>query len=72
MKAIRTATINHNDNEIKARVKLNLIKEDGLYTWKTEEGEDCNAGSYKSVAEAESACRIAWGGDAWDLKATWK
>jgi hypothetical protein len=72
MKAIRTAIINHNDSEIKTRVKLNLVKEDDLYTWKTDDGEDCNTGSYKSVSEAENAARIAWGAECWGLKATWK
>jgi hypothetical protein len=70
MRALRTATINHNDKE-GARVTLRLVhRQDGEYCWLTDNDEDTGV-TGASVADACDAARHVWGADVWDLQAKW-
>ena len=75
MKAIRVATICHNDDDCKdknhRRVRLELHKNDIGYCWYTSDGEDTGTGSYKTVAEAQHAAKSVWGGEIWAMESKW-
>jgi hypothetical protein len=64
MKAIRVATICHNEDDYQQkyrRVRLELTKAEGGYVWHTGTGEDCCLGEFASVYDAEIAALRAWG-----------
>ena len=74
---IRVATICHNadDRNEKGhrRVRLELTKTDDGYMWCDEDGEEAgNMGAHKTVLDAENAALQVWGGEVWDLRATWR
>lgn len=74
MKAIRTATICHSQDDYTKkghkRVKLDLLKTDRGYEWFCD-GEGTESGYYDTVREAEQAAKSAWGGEVWAFKAKW-
>jgi hypothetical protein len=78
MKAIRTASILHNESDhhdsphFGKRVKLNLLRDaNGDFRWYTESGEDTEV----SAHYVRTACQRAydsWGqSKAWDFRANW-
>ena len=70
MRAIRTATINHNEPG-NPRVKINLEKIGCGYVWRTTDGEDCGLGVNATIVGACKSCILAWGSRIWDLRASW-
>lgn len=75
MRAIRTATINHNNADWmprgQRRLKLVLEKDDAGLIWRTADGEDCCIAPQPTVAAAVEAARISWGAPVWCLRASW-
>ena len=70
-KAIRIATINHNDQE-GVRVRLELHKDKDAYRWYTGTGEDTEV-SGKTVAKACEAAHASWNycQSPWGFRARW-
>ena len=74
MKAIRTFSICHNDDDHKAkhrRVKIDLRKTlSGLYGWFNND-LDVGIGEYKTVHEAEFAAKKAYNHPVWAMRSSW-
>ena len=83
MRAIRTATINHNMSDVKGdpgygkRVTLRLRRDGDMYRWY---GVAANGSEYDTetsspiAAGVDTACFVAmqvWDGSHWDLQAAW-
>lgn len=67
---IRVATINHNDDDIGSRVRLELHKAGREYVWSSADG-DCGLPPFNTVRDAEIGAIHAWGAGCWDLRARW-
>ena len=77
-KAIRAATICHNEDDYRdhnaRRVRLELHRDAGAhaYIWRTCDGDDCLIAPQPTVAAACDAALNAWGAACWDLRASWR
>ena len=75
MKAIRTATICHNDDDYRdpehRRVRLELLKVGPFYVWHCD-GDECGLLAFRTVKSATEGAVAAWGAEVWDLRATWR
>lgn len=75
MRAIRTATINHNNADWlprgQRRIKLVLEKDGAGLVWRTADGQDCGIAPQSTVVAAMEAARLSWGSGSWDLRARW-
>ena len=68
--AIKTASINHNEQN-NVRVTLYLLPDDKAgYRWWTQHNEDTDV-TGKTVADACDNAQDVWAGAAWDLQADW-
>ena len=77
-KAIRVATICHNEDDYRdheaRRVRLELHRDagDNTYIWRTSDGDDCLIAPQETVVAACDAAINAWGAACWDLRASWR
>ena len=57
------ATISDHTNPTGERVGLVLHHEPDGHVWRTESGEDCHLGYWKTIDDAGEAADCAWRGD---------
>lgn len=71
MKNLLVATINHNDEDRRLKIACRR-NDDGRYRWyDTETDDDCGLPAADNLKQAADYAGMAWGSDAWQLKATW-